>query len=198
MRARFLVAFAAVVGVGMTSSLPSEAGHHLWRWTQIFSNASGSTQFAELFVGEDGEAGVGPFSVTTDTGHVFNFVTSLPPGSTANTWILLGTSNLPTLPGGVAPDYVIPPNFFSNGGGSLNYANVDTWAYGALPTDGVHALMRDGSTPVNSLKSFSHGSGSINLAAPAPLLPSWGIAALAGVMLVAGSGLVRKRAAPAA
>src|SRR5262249_39339377 len=72
MRARFLVAFAAALGVGITASPRSEAGHHLWKWSQIFSNASGSTQFAELFVGEDGEAGVGPFTVTTNTGHVFN------------------------------------------------------------------------------------------------------------------------------
>lgn len=198
MRARFLVAFAAVVGVGITSSHPSDAGHHLWRWSQVFSNASGSTQFAELAVNEANEGGVGPFTVTTDTGHVFNFVTNLPSQATANTWILLGTANLGTLPGGVAPDYVIPSNFFATGGGSLNYAGgVDVWAYGALPTDGVHALMRDGSSAVNSLLSFSHGSGSINLAPQAPLFSSWGIAALAGVMLLAGSGLLRRRATPA-
>lgn len=194
MRARFLVAALAVLGAGITSSPSSNAGHHLWKWSQIFSNASGDTQFAELAVSDDNEQGVGPFTVTTNTGHVFNFVTNLPTTATANTWILLGTANLGTLPGGVAPDYIIPANFFANGGGSLNYANVDTWAYGALPTDGKHSLMRDGSTPVNTLLSFSHGSGSISLPPPAPMLPSWGLAALAGVMLVAGSGLLRRRA----
>ena len=171
---------------------PARAGHHLWRLTQAFSNASGSVQFLQLFVAEDGEAGVGPFTVTA-SGHTFNFVTNLPTTSTANTWILIATSGFGSLPGGVTPDYIIPGNFFATGGGTINYAGVDAWTYGVVPTDGVHSLMRDGTTPVNSPKNFAGQSGTVNLATGVPALPTTGIVVLVGALLLAGSGLLRKR-----
>ena len=192
MRTRTRVAVvAALIGGLVASASPARAGHHLWKFTQIFSNAAGSVQFAQLFTTDAGENGVGPFTITTDTGHTFNFVTS-PTGSTANTWILVATSNFAGLPGGVMPDYIIPANFFSTGGGSLNYAGVDTWSYGTVPTDGVRSLMRDGTTPTNSPKNFAGQSGSVNLATATPALPRWGIILLVGCMLVAASGLLRK------
>jgi hypothetical protein len=36
--------------------------------------------------------------------------------------------------------------FGHTGGGTLNYAGIDNWSYGAVPTDGVHSLLRNGST----------------------------------------------------
>jgi hypothetical protein len=197
MRIRHVAAFAALVGVIVAAPKPSYAGHHLWKLTQLFSNASGSVQFAELFTAADGEPGVGPFTLTA-SGHTFNFVTNLPRATTANTWILVATSNFAGLPGAVAPDYIIPANFFSTGGGTITYAGIDAWNYGTVPTDGVHSLMRDGSTPVNSPINFAAQAGSVSLAAaPAPAVTTWALLILLGSLLLLGSGLLRQRQASA-
>src|SRR6185436_1825099 len=94
--------------------------------------------------------------------HTFNFVTNLPSNATANTHILVATSGFGALAGGVTPDYVIPANFFATG-------------YGTVPTDGVHSLLQNGSTEVNSPTNFAGNAGSVNLAAAVPMLPRWGI-----------------------
>lgn len=194
MRNRFGLCSALVVAL-VALSPSARAGHHLWRLTELFSNASGSVQFAELFTADAGENSVGPFSVTTSAGKTFNFVTSLPAAtSTANTWILLGTSNLASLAGGIAPDYTIPANFFATGGGTINYAGVDNWAYGALPADGVHSLQRDGTSALNSPRNFAGQAGSLTAAAAtAAPLPGWAIAAVVGLLLLLGSGLLRRQ-----
>src|SRR3954462_10102861 len=112
MRARHVIAFAALFGIIVASPSPAYAGHHLWKLRQLFSNASGSIQFAQLFVAENGESGVGPFTLTA-SGHTFNFVSNLPAGvPTANTWILVATPDSASAPGAVPPDYVMPANFF--------------------------------------------------------------------------------------
>jgi hypothetical protein len=191
MSTRF-IGLAALVGLTVAWPSPSQAGHHLWKLTHVFSNATGNTQFIQLFTADNLEAGVGPFTVTA-SGHTFNFVNNLPSSSTANTWILIATANFAGLPGGVTPDYIIPAGFFSTGGGTLNYAGVDSWIYGAVPTDGVHALNRDGTKPVNVATNFAGQTGSVALTAAVPAVPRWGIALLVGALLLAGSGLVRRR-----
>ena len=191
MRAR-LVALAALVASILAWPSPSQAGHHLWKLDHVFSNASGSVQFVQLFVNEAGEAGVGPFTITSN-GQTFRFETNLPSANTANTWILVATSGFQSLPGGVAPDYILPAGFLSTGGGTLNYAGLDSWSHGAIPTDGVHALKRDGTTPVNSATNFAGQTGSVTLAATVPALSSVGLVVLVGALLLAASGLLRRR-----
>jgi hypothetical protein len=197
MRARFVAVTALVAGLLMVASSSSQGAHHLWRLTQLFSARGGDVQFVQLFVNADGEANVGAFSLTPSGGTPFAFVTNLPSTSTANTWILLGTPAYAKLPGAPAPDYIIPSNFFSSGGGTMNYAGVDNWAYGTVPTDGTHSLMRDGSTPVNSIVNFAGVTGSVTaLAAPTvPAATGWSLALLIGALLLVGSGLLRKRTA---
>jgi len=182
---------------GLVLAPAAQAGHHLWKLTEAFSNSSGTVQFVELFCPATGENSVGPFTVTSNT-NTFNFVTNLPAGTTANTWLLIATSGFQSLPGGVTPDYILPSNFFNTGGGTLNYAGIDAWAYGAVPTDGVHSLARDGSTQVNSPTNFLGQSGSVNLAAPVPALQTWGLLVLVGAMLFAASGLWKRRSPLAA
>jgi len=194
MRARLIAVSALVAGLLVVASSPSRAGHHLWRLTHAYSNAAGTVQYVQLFVNADSEAGVGPFTLTADGTRVFSFATNLPSTATANTWILLGTSNLPTYANGLVPDYIIPANFISTGGGTLNYANVDTWSYGAMPTDGVHALLRDGTTPVNTATNFAKQTATVVLPAPpVPAATTWSLALLVGALLVVASGLLRKR-----
>jgi hypothetical protein len=50
------------------------------------------------------------------------------------------------------PDYIIPDGFLATDGGTLNYAGVDQLTYASLPTDGMMALERSGTTvntPIN-------------------------------------------------
>jgi len=197
MRARLVAVVVAALAALALLVLPSpaRAGHHLWRLTQLFSNASGTVQFAQLLVNEDNEQGVGPFTITA-SGHTFNFVTNLPSATTANKWILVATSAYASLPGAAAPDYIIPSGFFATGGGTMIYAtSVDTWNYGAVPTDGVHSLMRDGTTPVNSAVNFAGTTASVTVPPPpVPAFTRWGFTVLAGGILLAASGLLRRRA----
>jgi hypothetical protein len=152
----------------------------------------------ELFCPAGDEQGVGPFTITSNS-HTFNFVTNLPSNATGNTHILVATSGFGALAGGVTPDYLIPANFFATGGGTLNYASgVSTWNYGTVPTDGVHSLLPNGSTAVNSPTNFAGNAGSVNLAAAVPMLPRWGILLLVLALLFAGSGLLVLRPRPTA
>jgi hypothetical protein len=178
----------------MLASTSAMAGHHSWDFTEAFSNADGSVQYVEIFCPVNGEAGLGPFTLTSTT-NTLNFVTNLSTSTTMNTWVLVATSNFSGLAGGITPDYIVPANFFPVGGGTFNYAGgADIWNYGAVPTDGVNALQRNGSTAVNSPRNFAGASGSVNLAGGVPAAPKWGIALLIGLMLFAASGILRRRA----
>jgi len=182
-----------VVLAGLFAATSAHAGHHLWVFSEMFSNASGSVQFMELFCPDNNESGLGPFTVTSTT-HTFNFVTNLPNTATANTYVLIATSNFASQPGGIAPDYFVPASFFPTGGGTLNYASgTNVWNYGTVPTDGVHSLLPNGSTATNSPHNYGGASGSVNLASSVPMLPRWGIVILVGALLLLGSGLLTRR-----
>ncbi len=191
MRSR-LIALATVIGLVAATS--ANAGHHLWDTTEIFSNAAGTVQFIELFTADNNEQNVGAFTVTSGA-NTFNFVTNLPTAATANTWILIGTANVAGLPGGITPDYIMPAHFFNTGGGTINYAGVDIWNYGAVPTDGINSLQRNGSTAVNSPRNFAGASGSLVLGNTVPAMQTWGLVALVGGLLLLASGLLKRREA---
>lgn len=189
----------AVAAAVLSLAGSARAGHHSWDFTEIFSNSSGTVQFIELFCPNNGEAGLGPFTVTAGA-NTLNFVTNLPSAATANTWVLIGTSTFAGLPGAPSLDYVIPSGFFATGGGTLNYASgADVWAYGAVPTNGVLALLRNGSTATNTPKNFAGTQGQVNAsgAPPVPSIAAWGLVLLVGAMLMLASGVLRKSAARA-
>ena len=187
-----------LTAVGLAVAPAAQAAHHLWTISEAFSNASGNVQFVKLSCPAAGENNIGAFALTSNT-HTLNFVTNLNGAtSTANSWVLLATPGFASLSGGVTPDYVIPANFFNTGGGTLNYAGIDNWAYGAVPTDGLHSLLRNGTTPVNAPQNFLGQSGSVNVTSPVPALQTWGLLLLVGAMLFAASGLWKKRSPLAA
>jgi len=188
---RRLAALATVLGLAATS--PAAAGHHLWDFTEMFSNASGTVQYVEMIGGANNEQGLGPFTLTAGA-NTFNFVTNLPSNATNGAWMLVATSNFAGLPGGITPDYVIPGNFFSTSGGTLNYAGgADVWNYTAIPTDGVLARQRNGTNATNSPRNFAGASGSVDLGLDVPGFPKWGLILLVGALLLAASGLLRGR-----
>ncbi len=180
------------LALGLLLATQAHAGHHLWRFTEAFSNSSGTVQYVELHTADANEQAIGGFGITSNTG-TFNFVTNLGTSATANTSILIATANFAALPGAVTPDYILPANFITRTGGTLNYAGgVHIWNHGALPTDGVHSLLFGGATANNSPQNFAGQTGSVNLSTSVPMLQTWGMIALVGTLLLLASGLLKR------
>jgi hypothetical protein len=158
---------------------------HLWDVKEIFSNADGSVQFIEFFCGAasfEHFLANHPMSATSD-GAVVNYTFSgnlNTQQSTANRHFLAATAGFAALPGGVAPDYTIPANFFNPNATSvtINFSggtDVVTFSGALLPKDGVMSLTDQspaGATNlmagVNSPTNFAGAAGSINLGGTPP------------------------------
>ncbi len=79
---------------------------------------------------------------------------------TANTTVLIATQGFANL-GIVTPNFIVPSGFLFVNGGTVNYASVDSVTYGALPTDGTHALDRFGTVVTATPVNFSGATGVI-------------------------------------
>lgn len=184
------------LALGLLAATPALAGHHLWDFTEAFSNKTGSVQFVELIGNADNEAGLNGFTVTTGT-NTFTFTSNCPSNLTNGKWVLLATAGFGSIPGGATPDYLIPSNFFvANAGGTFNYAGgADIWNHGAVPADGYNSLKRDGTTSPNNPRNFAGAGGTVNLVSELPGMPKWGLILLVGAMLIAASVMLRRREA---
>lgn len=166
MRSLLALFFAAAV-----LPQPALAKSHLWKFTEVFSNADGSVQFIEMFVFDPAgtaEIQLAGFPLTSN-GNTFIFPNNLPNQNTFHTWILIATPAFASLPGAPTPDYVIPANFFDPSGDELRYRTaLDIFPLppGALPTDGITSRLRNGSTAVNSPTNFAGVEGSIDVSRP--------------------------------
>ena len=89
---------------------------------------------------------------------------------TAFTHVLIATSGFAAL-NLVTPDYIIP-NGFVPLSGTINYAGVDQVSYGALPTDGVSAVDRNGNVIANLATNFAGQSASVAAPPPPAALPA--------------------------
>lgn len=135
---------------------------HLWQLNEFYSNASGTVQYIELSTFAGGQEFLLGHSISASQGasvHTFNFPTDLP-GDTTNHKFLIGTQGFANL-GIVTPDYIVPNGFLFLTNGSVNFAGVDGVTYGALPTDGVNAMNRDGTSTVNTPTNFAGATGTI-------------------------------------
>jgi len=126
------------------AATPIRADFHFWFIKEIYTNQSGSVQFIELFTTASGQQNLHPFhSITSTTSPPFPFPNDSPT-PTNNRHMLIGTANLSTLPGGATPNYIIPSNFFSPDGDTINFGegtSVRTFGAGnPIPTDGVFSL----------------------------------------------------------
>jgi hypothetical protein len=153
--------------LGLTSATAG-AAFHLWRMTEIYSNADGSVQFLELASPSDGEGLVFGHTLRVIVGGVtrtFTFPDNLPFNS-RNKRMLVATQGFADL-GVVVPDFVVPNGFFAAAGGAVNFSDVDIWSHPPLPADGMLSLQRDGATAVNSPTNFAGRTGTVG-AGPAP------------------------------
>lgn len=152
------------------------APYHAWDIGEIYSSADGTVQFVELRAlgaGQQNFANAITILATNSLGtNSILLTTNLPSDSSGKTCII-GTSNLATIPGGVIPNYIVPPNFIRQavGGGNATvvfspsgFSRV-TALYTNLPTDGDSALLKSGSSvfavPTNSPKNFAGQSNTI-------------------------------------
>jgi len=185
---------STVCGAVLAVLLAPGAGakSHLWDTLVVFSNAAGNVQFIDMFVSDPqgtGEWDVGG-KMLTSSANTYVFPNDLPTGgSTFLTWILIATQDYADLPGAPTPDYIIPPQFFDPAGDEIRYRDtVDIFVIssGAMPTDGIHSLERDGSTPVNVGINFAGESGSVTVPAELPALPMWGVGVALLLMVTFG------------
>ncbi len=179
-------------------SCSAHATFHLWRVTQLYSNADGSVQYVELMAYAGGQEFLAGHTIVAAQGgvtHSFTFPSNLPGdtavnseggaygGGTMTTYksMLIATQGFAAL-GVVAPDYVVPNGFLFTSGGTLNYGEgADTLSYPALPTDGQMAWNRDGTTGVNAPMNFAGMSGTVSASnAPGALSGLWWDAAESG------------------
>ncbi|HMN40499.1 MAG TPA: GC-type dockerin domain-anchored protein [Phycisphaerales bacterium] len=163
------VGFPAVFALVLAAFVcaPARAAFHLYSIAEFFSSADGSVQFIRLhsdFGSQNFVAGVTITCFDGSTTHTFTFPSNLV-GNTANTDVLIATANFGSLPGGVAPDFVIPAGFIFVGGGTLTFAPgaVASVVYGALPTNGQLSVNAAGQTAVNTPANFARRSGSVNV-----------------------------------
>jgi len=147
------------------AAMLSRAEFHTFQIEQIYSNADGTIQFVILHesVGSSGEQFlVGHALSSTHAGltKTFVFPKNLPFISTANRRVLIATQGFASL-GLVTPDYVIPNEFLATDGATLNYAGVDQVTFASLPTDGVNAIGRGGTTIPNAATNFAGTAASV-------------------------------------
>jgi len=168
---RWLTPIIVCSVVLLWSGMPAWSGVHLWRVTELFSNADGTIQFIEMTTccgSAGGEIFLNNQHLSSNS-HDFIFPGNLGPGT--NHHILLGTAAFAALPGAPTPNHIIPANFFSTGGDTITFAVYDTMIFGAgtLPTNGTSSLNKnqDDATDtafvaVNSPTNLSETTGSVN------------------------------------
>jgi hypothetical protein len=205
---RLAAALATIISLaGIQTS--AHAAFHLWNVKEVFTNASGSVQFIEMFDSFGGETLMNGFSLTANSdGNIktFTFPSNLSlntPGS-----LLIATSGFGSLPGGVTPDFTfsqsttpISGSFFNPNATNLSFTfngSGDSMSFtgASLPKDGINSLTdanaHDSPTPVQSISSgtnsptnLSGNSGSVNLA-PEPT--TWMFVLSGGLSLFAMRG----------
>jgi hypothetical protein len=162
----------------------ARASFHEWKITEVYSNASGSVQFIEMFDPFSGENFLHLAGARISSGSKFYLFPKDLVGDTLNKHVLIGTPGYEAIPGVPKPDYTFPANnFFNPAGDTVDYDGLDTFTFGAgeLPTNGTSSLNKDWggaviTTAVNSPVNFLGETGQV----PEPAAAAW---LMAGAML---------------
>lgn len=173
-----------------------QAKSHLWDMLVVFSNANRNVQFINMFVSDP--AGTAEYNflghTLTSNSNTFTFPNNLPmTGSTFQTWVLIATQDYADLPNAPTPDFIIPPNFFNPNSDELRYrttVDIFTIPPGAMPTNGIHSLERDLSTPINVAINFAGVVGTVTLPAAVPSIRGWGVVFAALLLVTLGLALL--------
>jgi hypothetical protein len=196
---RFAIALAILLGVAEKAL----AGQHTWDVNEVFSDATGNIQFVELWeaAGGAGEVNIHTLNVTS-TGETFPIGGSALSPPTTNKFFLIATPAFAALPGAPTPDRILPAGnipFFVTAGDTVSFVPYDSWNFGTVPTNGVLSLNRLTGQQNNSPTNYAGQSGQVD-ATPAPSVPALnglGIGLVAGLLLLAGIAIARRRTAAA-
>jgi hypothetical protein len=156
----------------------AHATFHLWRITQLYSNADGTVQYVELEALASGQQFLTGHTIASTQGsntNTYTFTQPLP-GDTAQTtggggygggmvtsysMMLIGTEGFAAL-NVVPPDYIVPNGFLFTTNATVTWGGgADVFSYASLPTDGRLALNRNGSTTTNAPMNFDGQMGTI-------------------------------------
>ena len=166
LRVPLYLSFLVTIALACT---PTLAGSHTWDFNELFSNAAGNIQFIELVEanGTAGETNVNGHFITSNAN---SFLIPGPPliPPTSNRFLLFATADFAALDGAPTPDYIIPPNFFSIGGDTMNYTPWDTLFFpaGRLPINGTLSMDRGLAPGANSPTNYAGLSGNVNANLP--------------------------------
>lgn len=162
------VSLLAILLLAAFFARPAAASFHLVQIDQIFSDASGNVQYIRLSPLSGGQQFLGGQNIVASLGAVsrtFPFPQNLP-GDTTGKKVLIATQGFANL-NIVTPDYIVPNGFLFTPGGTINYASSsDSVTYAALPTDGTHAVDRNGVIVVASPRNFAGSTGQVNVPPP--------------------------------
>ena len=136
-----------LITAGLLLGAANASAFALWFITEIYSNEDGSVQYVELFTEANGQENLTGQNLMAldEQGEVFNtytFSEDSPSPTTARS-LLIGTESL-IAAGGVTPDFILPENFMSLNGGSVDFAGFNTFDYDDFPSDPGDSLQRGG------------------------------------------------------
>lgn len=170
-----ILAPISVLGGLLLASPCAHGSAHTWVINELFSNADGTVQFVELFElnGVASELAVDGLDLRS-VFHSTNTITLLHTieAPTTNKYLLGGTAAFASLPGSPDLDFTIPDRFLNRtGADTITYGPVpyDTFSYGAgqLPTNGINARRRGGTTGQNTPRNYAGVEGFVD-ASPVP------------------------------
>jgi hypothetical protein len=134
-----------------------DAAFHLWDINEIYSNASGSVQFIELFTTADSQQFTNGRTIQTGQ-NTFTFPSNTP-APTGNRHLLLATAGFFDV-AGVTPDFTLANNFFAPSGDTINFLGADSVTFASVPIDGVRSLGFPGATVMlNSPTNYAGNEG---------------------------------------
>jgi hypothetical protein len=165
------------VGIGITAAAlismsagTALAGGHTWRFSEIFSDSTGTIQFIELreAFGGDFETATAGRLLTTSTAPAHSFVIPGPNVSppTGFRHLLFATQAFADLPGAPTPDYILPPGpFFSLDHDTIACTGWPNFVFasGGLPLDGVHSRNTGGVIACNSPTNYAGQTATLNI-----------------------------------
>ena len=194
-----------ILAGAMIVASTAQASFHLFRIHEIYSSPDGAVQFVEITesTGSNFESfwlGQTLTSTQGATTRTFTFPANLSSTNTANRSVIVATPAFAAA-AGITPDFIVPAPFLFPGGGTIDYAGVDSVTYAALPTDGVSSIDQNGVQAANSPTNFAGQTGAIAAPpppapAPAVAIPALGPLGLAFVaVLLAALGALRRATA---
>lgn len=167
------------------------AGIHTWDVVEVFSNADGTIQYIELLdrgtAGNETGVGNGSFTSGSTSYSWSNGAVATP---TNGKRYLIATPAFAALPGAPTPDVIVPlanVPMFSSAGDTVSFAGVDSFVFGAIPTNGTDAFDDTVGSILNSPTNYAGTTGSV-VASVTPSVP-FGSGPMA-FMLVTGLGAI--------